>query len=189
MQPAMPAERAASPVRRTNKVDENGVPTIASSIPLVLLGAGFCFGIPLFAIGLFEAFRAAATGVASDGRETWELAREYRLYLWGTGALGALLWCWYCATAYHFFQRRTRARAMIMAMFAAVIALNFIEATCEILLADEPFEMAAAGVSAVAAAVVPVIWLLYFWRSRWVRRVFVYPLHDSPVAVAAGPVA
>ncbi|WP_428303995.1 hypothetical protein [Lacipirellula sp.] len=84
---------------------------------------------------------AAATGVSSDGREIWELTRDYRLSLWATGALGALLWCFYCATA--------------------------------------------AGVGVVAAAVVPVIWLIDFWRSQWVRQVFVYPLADSAAAGAA----
>jgi hypothetical protein len=184
---AMPAERAASSAGPTNKIDQNGVPTIASSVPLVLLGAGFCFGIPLFAIGLFETFRAAATGVATDGRETWDLPQAYRLYLWVTGALGTLLWCWYCAAAFQFFQRRTRARSMIMAMFVAVIGLNFFEAAWEIALAPEPFQKAAAGVGAVAAAIVPAIWLVYFWRSQWVRRVFVYPLADAPAAGAADP--
>jgi hypothetical protein len=169
-------------------VDENGVPKISSSIPLVLLGLGLFVGVPLTAFELFKVFRMAAMGEASEGGETWALPSDYRLLLWVTGALRTLLFCWLCATAYNFFARSSKAPRMLMILFAASIGLNILEGMWELTFAagDEGME-AELIIGAVVPAFWGVIWLIYLWRSQAVKRVFVYPLEGvEPQAATTG---
>src|SRR5687768_13122494 len=105
----------------TQFIDENGVPKISSSIPLTLLGLGLFVGVPLTAFGLFQMFRLAATGEASEGGETWTLPSDYRLMLWVTGALRTALLGWMCATAYNFFARRSKGPRMVIILYLASI--------------------------------------------------------------------
>lgn len=174
-------ERAPSHKRRASKsIDENGVPTIASSIPLVLLGLGLFVGTPLVAFGVFQMFRIAATGEASEGGETWTLPNDYRLMLWVTGALRTALLGWMIATAYQFFSRRSKAPRMLIVLYAASIALNLLEGAWEASFADGDGAYAAqAIVGAVGASFWAAIWIVYVWRSKTVKRVFVYPLEEQ----------
>lgn len=57
---APPHKRMAS-----KNIDELGVPTIASSIPQVLLGFGLFPSVLLTPLGLFQMIRMAATGEAA----------------------------------------------------------------------------------------------------------------------------
>lgn len=182
-------DRQSAPRRASKNIDENGVPTIASSIPLVLLGMGLFVGVPLMTFGLFQMFRIAATGEASEGGETWTLPSDYRLMLWVTGALRTALLGWMCATAYQFFSRRSQAPRMLIILYAASIVLNFLEGAWEASFADGDGAYAAQAIAgAVGASFWAAIWIVYVWRSKTVKRVFVYPLEDEPTPehVAAG---
>ena len=172
-------ERDPSPqIRRASRnIDEHGVPTIASSIPLALLGLGLFVGTPLAAFGLFQMFRMAATGEASEGGETWTLPSDYRLMLWVTGALRTAQFGWMAATAYQFFSRRSRAPRMLIILYAASIALNLLEGAWDASFADGDRAYAAQAIAgAVGASLWATIWMVYLSRSKTVKRVFVYPL-------------
>ena len=158
-------------------VDENGVPKISSSIPLTLLGLGLFVGVPLTAFGLFQMFRIAATGEASEGGETWTLPSDYRLMLWVTGALRTALLGWMCATAYNFFARRSKAPRMVIILYLASIVLNIVEGVWDATFAEGDVAFAVqAVIGAVARSLWAVVWIVYIWRSQVVRRVFFYPL-------------
>jgi hypothetical protein len=166
--------------RATQFIDENGVPTISSSIPLALLGLGLFAGVPLMGFELLQIFRRAATGEASEGGETWALPSDYRLMLWVTGALRTALLAWMCATAYQFFSRRSKAPRMLVFLYAASIALNMVEGVWEASFAyGDQAHAAQAIAGAVGSSIWAVIWIVYVWRSRVVKRVFVYPLREE----------
>lgn len=174
VQRPIPARKA------TQFVDENGVPTISSSIPLALLGLTLFAGVPLSAMGLFSIFRMAATGEASEGYETWTLPHDYRFTLWVTGALRAALLGWMGATAYNFFSRRSKAPRMLIILYVAAIALNMLEGPWEASFAqgDQAYETQVIA-KAVSASLWSAIWMIYVWRSRTIPRVFAYPLAEQ----------
>jgi hypothetical protein len=175
------SERPIAPRKSSNRIDENGVPTIASSIPLVLLGLGLFVGVPLMVLGLFQMIRMAATGEASEGGETWTLPSDYRLMLWVAGALRTALLGWMCATAYNFFARRSKAPRMLIILYLASIALNIVEGVGDASWAEGDVVFAVqAVIGAVARSLWATIWIVYLWRSRVVQRVFVYPLAAQP---------
>ena len=180
-------QRPASARKATQFIDENGVPTISSSIPLVLLGLGLFVGVPLMAFGLFQMIRMAATGEASEGGETWTLPSDYRLMLWVTGALRTALLGWMCATAYQFFSRRSKAPRMLIILYAASIVLNMLEGAWDASFADGDGAYAAQAIAgAVGASFWAAIWIIYVWRSRAVQRVFVYPLAEERGTAGTG---
>lgn len=178
-------QRPVPATKATQFLDENGVPKIASSVPLILMGAGLLFGTPLMAFTLYQMFRMAATGEANDGDEVWELAGDYRRMLWVVGAVRTLWLGWLCAAAYQFFRRRSAARPMLMTMIASGILLSFLEAGWEISLGG-PTEQA---VALIFGTIVPFIWLIYFWRSKVVRKVFVYPVASDGLVTGEEQVA
>lgn len=174
VQRPVPARKA------TQFVDENGVPTISSSIPLALLGLTLFAGVPLSALGLINIFRMAATGEASAEGETWTLLHNYRFMLWVTGALRAALLLWMAATAYNFFSRRSKAPRMLIILYVAAIALNMLEGPWEASFAqgDQAYETQAIA-TAVSASLWSAVWIIYVWRSRTIPLVFVYPLAEQ----------
>ncbi|MBL9163779.1 MAG: DUF2569 family protein [Planctomycetaceae bacterium] len=179
--------RQMSPRRGSKNVDENGVPTIPSSIPLVLLGFGLFIGVPLMALEIVRTLRAAATGVVSEGGKTFELADDYRRLLWGTGAVDTVILGWACLTAYHFFSRRSKAPRMLIALYFGMIALNVAVGVWSASFAlDRVVHLAGVIRYAALSSIAAGLWSIYLWRSKTVKRVFVYPLtqqHES----APGP--
>lgn len=176
-----PAAKRPSIFRKAaHHVDENGVPTIQSSIGLILLGFGLFVSVPLTALTLFQTFRMAATGEATDGIETWELRSDYRMMLWITGNLRAAFFGWMCLAAYNFFSQRSAAPRMLVQMFAGGIALNLLEGWWEASFADgdEAYRAQVIG-QAVRGIFWSFIWIAFLKRSRAVPQVFVYPLPEK----------
>ena len=174
-----PEQRSSGPRQASKNIDEHGVPTIASSIPLVLLGFGLFMSVVLTPLGLLQMIRMAATGDASAGGETWALPDGYRLMLWVTGALRIAQFGWLCATAYYFFSRRSQAPRMLIILYAASILLNLLEGAREASFADGDGAYAAQAIGgAVGASMWAMLWMVYVWRSQTVKRVFVYPLRE-----------
>lgn len=173
------AKRRSLFVKSAQHVDENGVPTIQSSVGLMLLGFALFVSVPATALGLLYTFSMAATGEASDGRETWALASNYRLMLWVTGNLRAFYLGWMCLAAYNFFSQRSAAPRMLMQLVAGGIVLSLLEGWWEASFAagDEAYAMRAMG-DATRGAFWAAIWFIYVWRSRSVSKVFVYPLPE-----------
>jgi hypothetical protein len=135
----MPTSAVSSPHhqrRASENIDENGVPTIASSIPLVLLGLGLFMSVVLTALGLFQVLLMAATEGSKRRGETWTLANDYRLMLWVTGALRTAQFGWICVTAHHFFSRRSQTPRMLVILYAASVVLNLLEGAWEASFAD-----------------------------------------------------
>jgi len=174
VQRPVPARKA------TQFVDENGVPKISSSIPLVLLGLGLFVGVPLTAYGLFQTFRMAVTGEATDGVETWSLRSDYRMMLWVIGNLRAFYFGWMCLAAYNFFSQRSAAPRMLMQMYACAIALNLLGGWWEASFADGDQAYATQVIGeAVRGTFWSAIWIAFLGRSRAVPLVFVYPLAEK----------
>jgi hypothetical protein len=173
------AEPSSQRLPATNRVDQNGVPTIASSVPLAILGFGLLLGIPLMSVGLFDTLRMAATGEATDGQEIWELSADYRRMLWIVGGLGALLLGWMAATAYFFFLRRSAVVRMLKILLVSAIALNVLATMWDASYAEEGAVWVLTIISLIGSTIVPIIWLIYLWRSSWVKQVFVYPLDGT----------
>jgi hypothetical protein len=72
-------------------------------------------------------------------------------------------------------------------MYAGVIALNMLEGMWDASFADGDVAYATQAIAgAVASSILAVIWSIYLWRSRTVKRVFVYPLaeKDEPLEIA-----
>ena len=175
-----PEQRSSAPRQATKNLDEHGVPTIASSIPLALLGFGLFMSVVLTPLGLLAMIRMAVTGEASEGGETWTLPDGYRLVLWVTMALRTALFGWICGTAYHFFTRRSQAPRMLIILYAASIVLNLLEGAWEASFADGDGAYAVQAIGgAVGASMWAAIWMVYVWRSQTVKRVFVYPLEEQ----------
>lgn len=189
----MPAERVAKPASLSNKIDENGVPTIASSIPLVLLGLPLFFGCALAPFSLFvlwREFSMAASGQVSGPDGTWELDHSQRLAMGVMASLQTLYVVFLCWVATRFFQRKSSAPRWVIALFAYSIAMSFAESMWESSFAEEDGTPAAVLYAKTSvSAVWSMIWIVYLWRSRWVQRVFVYPLAEGAIDGVAEPVA
>ena len=102
------------------------------------------------------------------------------------GVLQLLLLMLLAATAYSFFRRRRGAPRMIIATIVAGIVVSVIDAVWRVSLAQGD----AKYIAEVVAPLVPrlfiqIAWLLCFPLSKRVKEIFVYPLRDSALEVAA----
>lgn len=153
--------------------DENGVPTIAQSIPLAVFGFGLFVGVPLTAFALFLDLPVAIRGV-ERGRQ---LADDYRLMLAVTTLLRVVYFLILTAAARLFFARRSNAPRVIKVMLILAVAMNVIESLWAIAISHSDRGYWASAVDTrIGVSLFQLLWLLYFSVSRRVRETFVYPL-------------
>ena len=162
--------------------DENGVPTIAQSIPLALFGFGLFVGVPLTAIALFADLPVAIRGTERGQ----QLAEDYRVMLVVTTLLRVVYFVILTVAARLFFARKSTAPRAIKAMLILAIAMNVIESLWAIAIFHSDRGYWASAVDArIGLSVFQLLWLLYFSVSRRVRETFVYPLAGERTASAS----
>ncbi|HEX6960676.1 MAG TPA: DUF2569 family protein [Lacipirellula sp.] len=160
--------------------DENGVPTIRRSIPMVLFGWALLVNLfYLFPRMLAQYASWVYYGVDESGADVGPQWRQMSVVI---GGLWFTQYIVVAVTAYAFFNRRRAARRLVPAMLIASMAISVLDAAwCISLAAGDQGFIATTILSTAAPALFTVAWTMYFLLSKRFRETMVYPLEAQPL--------